>query len=204
MFWASILTLIGVFLGFLLGQATSLDPSIVALTGASFLLAFSGGTPERSFEDTDWSMIFFLVGLFIMIGGIEILGILDRIAEWVRPLLEEDPIVGIGLTIWFSALLSAVVDNIPVSAALVAIMSKMEISGMEGKFLYFGLIIGANVGGNMLPIGSPANILAMSLSDRYGKRITFFQFMKVGALLAFLHLVIATIYLAVLFIILGG
>ncbi|MFX0117390.1 MAG: SLC13 family permease [Candidatus Hodarchaeota archaeon] len=203
MFWASILTLIGVLIGFLLGQITPLDPSVVALTGATLLLAFAGGAPEKSFEDIEWNMVFFLMGLFVLIGGIEILGILDDVAEWIKPFLERDPIIGIALTIWFSGLLSAVIDNIPVSAALVAIMSKTEIGGTHGRFLYFGLIVGANVGGNMLPIGSPANILAISLSERSGKRIKFIQFMKVGALMAFLHLLIATIYLGLLFLILS-
>ncbi|MHA2500046.1 MAG: SLC13 family permease [Candidatus Hodarchaeales archaeon] len=204
MFWMSIFTLAGVLIGFLLGQVTPLDPSVVALTGASLLLAFSGGTPEKSFEDIEWNMVFFLVGLFVLIGGIEILGILDDVAEWSKPFLEDDPVVGIALTIWFSGVLSAVIDNIPVSAALVAIMSKTDIGGTHGKFLYCGLIVGANVGGSMLPIGSPANILAISLSERSGKRISFYEFMKVGALMAVLHLLIATIYLGLLYILLPG
>ncbi len=200
MFWVSIFVLVGVLTGFLFSQFTPLDPSIIALTGATLLLAFSGGTPEKSFEDIEWSMVFFLVGLFILIGGIEILGILDDLADWGKPFFDKDPVVGIGISIWFSAILSAVIDNIPVSAALVAIVSKMEITGIQGKFIYFGLIVGANVGGNCLPIGSPANILAMSLSERLDKRITFFQFMKVGALMGVIHLIIATIYLGVLYI----
>ncbi|MFQ5980373.1 MAG: SLC13 family permease [Candidatus Heimdallarchaeota archaeon] len=204
MFFASIVTLIAVLIGFILGQFTPLDPSVVALTGAALLLAVSGGTPEQTFEDVEWNMVFFLVGLFILIGGIEILGILDSLADAGEPFFEEDAIIGIGLAVWFSAILSAVVDNIPVSAALVAVFAKMTIEEKQQKFIYFSLVVGTNVGGNMLPIGSPANILAMSLSERSKNRITFFQFMKVGALMALIHLVIATVYLTVLYQILYG
>ena len=80
MFWASVLTLIGVLIGFMLNQFTPLDPPVVAFTGAAILLVFSGGAFERSFEDIKWNMVFFLVGLFILIGGIEILGVLDEMA----------------------------------------------------------------------------------------------------------------------------
>jgi Na+/H+ antiporter NhaD/arsenite permease-like protein len=200
MFLSSSITMITVLLGFLLCQFTPLEPAIVALTGASFLLAFSGDAPERTFHDIEWNVIFFLTGIFILIGGLEILGIIDEIAETIQPTLKEYPLLGIAIVIWFSALLSAIVDNIPVTATLAAIFAKMEIRGIHGKFLYLALIVGVNVGGNLSPIGSPANVIALSLSEREKKRITISQFMKTGVLISTIHLIIGTLYLWLLYL----
>ena len=166
MFWTSILTILGVFIGFILGPITPLDPAIVAIAGATFLLAFSGAVPEKTFKEVEWNVIFFLVGLFILIGGLEILEVLDKAAEVIKPVIEEDPLIGIAVVLWSSAILSGVIDNIPVSATLVAILIKTETGGIYGKFLLFALIAGTNVGGNFSPIGSPANVVAISLSER--------------------------------------
>ncbi len=202
MFWGSILTILIVLLGFILSQITALEPALVALAGATFLLAFSGEPTEKTFNDIEWNVIFFLIGLFTLIGGLEILGVIESLADNTKPVLEDEPLIGIIVILWSSALLSGAIDNIPVSATLVIILKEMGIGGLYGKFLYFSLISGVNVGGNILPIASPANIVALTLAEKDKNRITFYQFTKIGILISSLHLVIASIYLCLLYLIL--
>jgi len=154
--------------------------------------------PKEIFRDVEWISIYFIMGLFILVSSIEILEILELLGELLTPFLELDLILSLPFITFGIGIISAVVDNIPISAALAPVFTDLQAAGIVTAIDWWALVIAVNIGGYILPIGSPANILAINLSSQEGSPITFMDFMRVGLLLGFLHLLISTIYLFIL------
>jgi Na+/H+ antiporter NhaD/arsenite permease-like protein len=197
-FYAVLIGLLILVLGFIFGDAIHLKAAEIALLIAASLLLFSGMHPKEVFEDVEWISIYFIMGLFILVGSIDILGLLDILGEILTPFLELPLILSLPFISFGIGFISAVVDNIPISAALAPVFSRLEVEGIVGPIQWWTLVIAVNLGGYILPIGSPANILAINLSNREGSPITFMQFLKIGGLLGFIHLFIGTIWLLLL------
>ncbi|NHJ00866.1 MAG: hypothetical protein EAX86_01935 [Candidatus Heimdallarchaeota archaeon] len=197
-FYVVIIGLIILVSGFIFGGAFHLKAAEIALLVAALLLLFSGMHPKDIFKDVEWISIYFIMGLFILVGSIEILGILELLGELLTPFLELPLILSLPFITFGIGMISAVVDNIPISAALAPVFADLQTAGVIGDIAWWGLVIAVNLGGYILPIGSPANILAINLANREGSPITFIEFLKIGALLGFLHLLIGTIYLIII------
>ncbi len=197
-FYVVIIGLVILVLGFIFGSIIHLKAAEIALLIAASLLLFSGMHPKEVFEDVEWISIYFIMGLFILVGSIDILGLLDRLGEVITPLLKEDLIISLPIMSFGIGIISAVVDNIPISAALAPVFSRLEAEGIVGPIQWWTLVIAVNLGGYILPIGSPANILAINLSNREGSPISFMLFLKIGGLLGLIHLLIGTIWLLLL------
>jgi len=201
-FYVVIIGLIILITGFIFGDIIlHLKAAEIALLVAAGLLLFSGMHPKEIFKEVEWISIYFIMGLFLLVGSIEILGILDLLGEFLSPILNPQnvplifslPFITFGI-----GFISAVVDNIPISAALAPVFYDLQTDGIIGPLQWWALVIAVNLGGYVLPIGSPANILAINLSSREGAPISFVEFLKVGALLGFIHLFIGTVYLILL------
>ena len=190
-----IIGLITLVIGFIFGSVINLKAAEIALLIAASLLLFSGMHPKEVFKDVEWISIYFIMGLFILVGSIEILGLLEILGEFLTPFLELPLIISIPFITFGIGVISAVVDNIPISAALAPVFYDLEIAGVVGPLQWWALVIAVNLGGYILPIGSPANILAINLSNREGSPISFMLFLKIGALLGFVHIFIGTIWL---------
>jgi len=195
-FYVVIVGLIILVIGFIFGDMVfHLKAAEIALLIAAGLLLFSGMHPKDIFRDVEWISVYFIIGLFVLVGSIEILGLLDLLGEILTPYLELPLILSLPFISFGIGFTSAVVDNIPISAALAPVFADLQGAGVIGTIEWWTLVIAVNLGGYILPIGSPANILAINLSNREGSTITFMEFFKVGALLGLLHLLIGTIYL---------
>ena len=117
-FYVAIIGLIALVLGFIFGSAINLKAAEIALLIAASLLLFSGMHPKEVFKDIEWISIYFIMGLFILVGSIEILGLLTILGEILTPILELPIIISIPFITFGIGVISAVVDNIPISAAL--------------------------------------------------------------------------------------
>lgn len=197
-FYVAIVGLILLVTGFIFGSTLNLKAAEIALLIAAGLLLFSGMHPKEIFRDVEWISIYFIMGLFILVGSIEILGILELLGEILTPFLELDLLFSIPFVSFGIGMISAVIDNIPISAALAPVFADLQSAGVIYPIHWWALVIAVNLGGYILPIGSPANILAINLSSREGSPITFIEFLKLGAVLGFIHLLIGTIYLILL------
>ncbi len=184
--------------GFIFGSILKLKAAEIALFIAAGLLLFSGMHPKEIFEDVEWISVYFIIGLFILVGSIEILGILTILGELLTPFLQLPLILSLPFVSFGIGSISAVVDNIPISAALAPVFFDLQSIGVIGNIHWWALVIAVNLGGYILPIGSPANILAINLSNREGSQISFIQFLKIGAPLGFFHLFIGTSYLIIM------
>lgn len=197
-FYVVIVGLAVLVTGFIFGGNLNLKAAEIALFVAAGLLLFSGMHPKDIFRDVEWISIYFIIGLFILVGSIEILGLLKLLGELLTPFLQLPLIFSLPFISFGLGGISAVVDNIPVSAALAPVFFDLQAAGVIGSIQWWALVIAVNLGGYILPIGSPANILAINLSNREEAPITFLEFFKIGALLGFLHLLIGTVYLIML------
>jgi Na+/H+ antiporter NhaD/arsenite permease-like protein len=197
-FYVVIIGLMVLVAGFIFGGFLELKAAEIALFIAAGLLLFSGMHPKEIFEDVEWISVYFIIGLFILVGSIEILGILTILGEILTPFLQLPLLFSLPFITFGIGMLSAIVDNIPISAALAPVFSDLYVQGIIGNIHWWALVIAVNLGGYILPIGSPANILAINLSNREGSPISFIQFLKIGAPLGFFHLLIGTSYLIII------
>ncbi len=158
--------------------AMTLEPAEVALIGAAIILIWSRIQPDEIFEKVEWTSLFFFAGLFIIVGALVEVGIIAMISEYMISTVSttQDAMF---LIAWFSAFASAIVDNIPLTAALIPLIHDMSAS-MDVYPLWWALSLGACMGGNGTAIAASANVVVLGVSEREGVKITFFDFLKLG------------------------
>ncbi len=191
-FYASIIAILVLVVSFTIGHSIGFAPSMVAIIVASFLLLISREWVDDILKKVNWGTIFFLIGLFGLVAALGITGIIDEIGIAIGALIGDDKLVAIVFMIWVPGLLSAVIDNIPISAVVAPIAN---LFAPISPLLPIALIFGVNVGGFILPIGSPANILAMAFAEKEHDRISMSEFAKIATPLGFLMLGVGTIWL---------
>lgn len=192
--------------GFVWGHGHGFEPGSVALFSAAILMMLDGlgGTPEQqshkvheTLNKVEWETIFFFIGLFIIVYGVETTGLLTILAEKFLELTQGDiALTGI-LIIWSSAIVSAIVDNIPFVATMIPLIESMgpELGGDEALMpLWWSLSLGACLGGNGSLVGASANLIVAGLAERAGERISFLKFLKYGFPLMIFTIIIASIY----------
>ena len=135
----------------------------------------------RAMGSIDYFTILLLIGLFIVVGGITEAGVIDDISEIFIKISGDNIFVVYTLLVWGSVLFSAFIDNIPYVATMLPVVTGIAgIMQVEPYLLYFGLIIGATLGGNMTPIGASANITALGILRKDGYEVKPKEFMKIG------------------------
>jgi len=194
-FYLSIIAMLILVLGFTIGPGMTplpLQPALIAITVASVLLILAREWVDEVLKRVNWGTIFFLIGLFGLVAALDITNIIDAIGLGIEGLIGGNVTLGIVFMVWVPALLSAVIDNIPVSAVLAPIAAQFAALPGSSPFLPLALIFAVNVGGFLLPIGAPANILALVFAEKEGKPISMKDFAKIATPLAFLMLAIGT------------
>ncbi|WP_139693534.1 ArsB/NhaD family transporter [Sporolactobacillus terrae] len=183
--------------GFFLHQALGLETATVALMGAFLLLLLSGEKQlERAFHQVEWTTIFFFVGLFVLVGGLEETGMIRLLAEQVIQLTGGNLAPATFLILWMSGFASAFIDNIPFVATMIPLIQDMGQMGVNDlEPIWWSLSLGACLGGNGMLIGASANLIVAGLSGKEGYPITFLRFMKIGLPVMILSLVISTVYI---------
>jgi len=194
--------LILLVIGFALGPSFGLVPPMIALVVAGFLLLLAHERANEFLHKVGWPTVFFLVGLFGLVGALEITGLIDALADVIRPIVGNDANFATVFLIWIPAMLSAFLDNLPVSAVLAPIA--VEFGGLS-SVIPLALVFAVNIGGYIFtPLGSPANMVAIGLSEREHDPISFIEFVKIGTLLGLIHLAIGSGYLLLVHNLIGG
>jgi len=167
-----LIVLSGAILLFFLDEWLELSPAFIALGAASIALVWVRPDINDVLRRIEWSVLVFFGALFVMVGGLEASGVLGRIVALLE-LLDTIPPVLFGLVLlWFSAGLSAFVDNVPITIALIPVLQGLEAHGVNVQPLWWALVFGAGFGGNGTIIGSTANIVVASISERTRAPIT--------------------------------
>ena len=158
---------------------------------------------DRSLEDAvtsvktiDYGTLGLLVGLFIVIGGLINVGVIDDIAGLIVKIGGNNVFLLFTIIVWGSVLISAFVDNIPYVATMLPVLAAVTASlGIEPYLMYFGLLTGATLGGNITPIGASANITAVGLLEREGYQVSFGDFMRIGVPYTLTAVLVGYLYL---------
>lgn len=170
--------------GFLFHGALDYEPASVALLGAALMLLVTRQDPYEVLREVEWSTLFFFVGLFIVVGGVEKVGILEDIGGRVADATKGSETAAAFLILWMSAFLSGIVDNIPYTAAMIPVVREINAGFNESEgngVLWWALALGADLGGNLTIIAASANVLVANLAERGGERIPFWEFFRYGA-----------------------
>lgn len=198
----SSIVLILVIMGFLLQDVTHIQPGIVAMAGASFLLIFKK-SQQQILHTVEWNTILFFIGLFIVIGGFEASGGIALVAKWLLDITQGSQNATAMVILWASGILSGIIDNIPYTVTMSPMLLHIQsVMGSEYTHpLWWCLSLGACLGGNMTIIGAAANIIVSETASTAGHPITFTKFMKYGALITFISLGLSSIYIYLRFLI---
>jgi Na+/H+ antiporter NhaD/arsenite permease-like protein len=186
--------LLGTILAFFLHSLLHLEPAVVALTGATVMLLVAADDVESALERVEWSTLFFFLGLFVMVGGLEAQGVIDRIAEWLADASGGSRTAEGLMILWGSAAGSAAVDNIPFTAAMIPVVESLQGDEFDDG-LWWALALGACFGGNATMIAAAANVAATGILERAGEPVSFARYLVVGVPVTLVSLVIATVYL---------
>ena len=136
---------------------------------------------KTSLKSVDFETIFLLTGLFLVIGGITEVGVIDDVAGWIVKVGGNNIFLLYTIILWGSVVISAFVDNIPYVATMLPVLAGVTaILGVDPYLLFFGLLTGATLGGNLTPIGASANITAVGMLRKNGYEVSFKDFMRIG------------------------
>jgi anion transporter len=191
----SALVLGAVTVGFLLHSVLHYDPSVIALLGAGVLLAISGLDLGDLVRDVEWGTLVFFAGLFIMVGALVEVGVIEDIARAAADAVDGRPLLAAMAILVVSAVLSGVVDNIPYVAAVVPVVAGLSASLGTGDVLWWALALGAGLGGNATAVGASANVVVLGIADKAGHPIRFMDFLKHGALVTAVSVAVSAVYL---------
>ncbi len=189
-------------LGFGLHQYLHLESATVALAGAALLLLITRDEPDHALAAVEWPVIFFFAGLFIIVGALQEVGIIEAIAKKSLE-LTGGAMVPTGLLIlWLSAIASAFVDNIPFVATMIPLIQDMgRLGGITDlNPLWWSLSLGACLGGNGTLIGASANVVVAGMAEKRGVLMTFLGFTKVAFPMMLMSIVISMVYLLLFYL----
>ncbi len=194
------LVMIGfVVLGFVFHGSIGVESAVVALTAAAIMLIIGKQDLEKIITGVEWPTILFFVGLFVVVGGMESVGIITALANWLMNATGGQMFLTMILILWVSAVVSSILDNIPFVATMIPVILTMEQSGMDCTELWWALSLGACLGGNGTLIGASANVVLSGISGREGHPITFVNFLKIGFPMMLVSVALATVYLIIRF-----
>jgi len=184
---------------FFVHHTLHISPSFIAISAAAVALIWVQPDIQETFKKVEWSVLIFFSALFVMVGGLEAAGVLDGIIGLMERLSGIPPLLfGISL-IWIVAALSAVVDNVPITIALIPVIRGLGEAGMDITPLWWALAFGAGFGGNGTIIGSTANIIVTTLSEKTRTPITSKLWNRSGLPVMLVTCVIASILYAVFY-----
>jgi Na+/H+ antiporter NhaD/arsenite permease-like protein len=210
--------------GFVIHGYLHFEPATIALSGAALLFLISGEKPHEIFLEVEWPTIFFFMGLFIIVGGVVKVGLIENLSLIMIDLTgptETNMFHTSMVMLWFSAIASAIVDNIPFVATMNPLVLDMAntiyhagaasshalpTSTLHHPVLmpvWWALALGACLGGNGSPIGASANVIVVGMAEKANKPISFLKFMAYGVPIMVETLIIATIYVWLRYYLLG-
>ncbi len=129
----------------------------------------------------DYQTVLMLVSIFLVIGGLEQVGVIDDLSGIIASFGKSNLFLLYTVIVWGSVVISAFIDNIPYVATMLPVIRAVSMSlGIEPYLLYFGLLTGATLGGNLTPVGASANIAATGILKKEGYEVSFQSFMKIG------------------------
>ncbi len=206
--WNKSLVVLGVMVVlFIIHGQIHWEPWMVAGTGLILLSILSKEIEfEEVMHEVEIPLLMFFVSLFMIVGGVEGSKFLEYLGQFIIPFVKEDFLVACIILMWVAAIMSAAIDNIPFTAAMIPIIMSLEAQGINVAALWWCLALGVGMGGNGTHIGSTANVYIVTVSERLAKNegnpdlaITPLKWAQKGLPVMLLTLVICTVIIYVFF-----
>lgn len=178
-----------VMIGFVLRPLIGIEPSLVALLGAGLLVALSRTKPSVYLHDVEWPTLVFFAGLFIMVGALVHVGVIETVGQYAAELIGDNRVVGHSLLLIGSGVLSGIVDNIPYVATMSPIVDQL-VGSTKDFSLWWSLALGSDLGGNATAVGASANVVIIGIAARNGIRISFWEFTRYGLIVTAVTLLV--------------
>jgi Na+/H+ antiporter NhaD/arsenite permease-like protein len=191
---------------FVLHGVLHYDASVIALLGAGLLLLLIRRDPKPLLAEVEWGTLAFFAGLFVMVGALINTGVIDALARATATATGGSPTVATSLLLGVSAVLSAIVDNIPYVTTMAPVTGSLIDTlpaGGDHQVLWWALALGADLGGNATAIGASANVVVLGLAARAGHPISFWTFTRYGLPVAAATVALSLPYLLIRYILLG-
>lgn len=185
-----------VLAGFILQSLIQIEPSIVALLGAGLLMLITRLENRKVFADVEWETLVFFAGLFIMVGSLVNLGIIEFLGTTVTEAVGDNYFGAAAVLLFGSAIFSGIVDNIPYVATMAPLTADLvNAGGAAAEPLWWALALGADLGGNATAIGASANVVVLGIARRNGHPISFWEFTKYGLIVTAVTVTLSLPYL---------
>ena len=194
-----LIVLAGTIALFFVQGALGLSPAFVALLGAAAALVWVQPQVDEMLKGIEWSVLLFFASLFVAVGGLEAAGVLHGISTALHSFSTSGPVLLGLIIIWSVAILSAIVDNIPITIAMIPVILELGTTGVNVTPLWWALALGAGLGGNGTIIGSTANVVVVAVSERTRTPITARLWMRRGLPVMLVTLVVASVLYVVAF-----
>jgi len=211
--WKCLAVLALVIAGFIFGHPKGIEPATIAITGGAVLMLLSNlghkvdeknDRVHKFFGHVEWTTIFFFVGLFVVVAGVEKSGLLGLLSKSIITSAGGDREVIASLLLWVSAIASSMIDNIPFVATMIptlkGVITDLGLSNQEAMALWWSLALGACLGGNGTLIGASANLIVAGFAERAGKRIKFVTFLKHAFPMMLMSIAICHVYVWIRFL----
>jgi len=199
------LIFLGTLVLFVVGERYHMEPAVAAMAGAAAVLLWVRPDVNDKINEVDWTTLVFFMALFVIVGSIQEVGLLDQVAQGLAYVVGDRLWVGILVIVFGVGTLSLIIPNIPLAAAMLPVVSYLSttVPG-AGDALYYALSMGAAMGGNGLVISGEANLVTAGIAERAGSPIAFREFMRVGLPVTFATLIVGAFWLLFWFIVVGG
>ena len=196
----SAIILVLTVIGFAAAQPLGVGMDFIAMAGGTAALLFAGKTVEEAISKVNWTVILFFLGLFVIIGCVKATGSLNWLAEQVVAVSQGKVYALVPLLTVFSATASAIVDNIPVAATLIPVVSQIGEGPSAVEPLWWAVVLGCNLGGNGTPIGSISCVIALyTLKKEMNQVVGWGEFLKLGGTIMLVQVFGAICYLLTLY-----
>ncbi|MDR2929670.1 MAG: ArsB/NhaD family transporter [Propionibacteriaceae bacterium] len=182
------------------------DPSIIALLGAGAMVLTSRTTPKEFLGEVEWMTLAFFMALFVLVGALVEVGVISSIGRVAADIMAGNELAGASGLLVFSAVVGAIVDNIPYTTAMTPVVAQMVAStghaGAESP-LWWAFIFGADLGGNTTAVAAGANVVVLGVAAKWGRPISFWRFTKYGLIVTAVTVAVAWLYVWLRYFVLG-
>jgi Na+/H+ antiporter NhaD/arsenite permease-like protein len=200
------IVLAAVFAGFILHKEIHMEPSLVAMAGAAILIVISGLSREFYLSSVEWETLVFFAALFVMVGALVRTGVVNGLAHLAGHVTHGDALVTTMLILGVSFTLGSIINNVPYAATMTPVVAQFASSMHEqtsSGVLWWALLLGTVLGGNLTPIGASANVVVVGIAQRAGSPVSFWEFTRKGAVVTAISCVLSAGYLWVRYFVLA-
>jgi Na+/H+ antiporter NhaD/arsenite permease-like protein len=190
--------LVAVLAGFVAHSAIHLEPSLVALVGAGILIVISGLEHSDYLSGVEWDTLLFFTGLFVMVGALVKTGVVNELARLATTATGGHALLTTMLVLGVSFVFSGIINNVPYAATMAPIVGHLlpsMVGHVNPQVLWWALVLGTDLGGNLTAVGASANVVILGIARRADSPISFWEFTRKGVIVTGISIGLSAIYL---------